>query len=55
MVASGHTYIRTYIHSDIHTDIHREDRNRGNPVETEIHRRARYWLENVTSLQNSAG
>ena len=31
-------------------DIPTEDRNRGNPVETEIPRRARYWLVNITSF-----
>ena len=39
---------RTYIHTDKHTYIHTEDRNRGNPVETEIPRRARYWLVDIT-------
>ena len=32
------------------TDIHTEDRKRGNPVETEIPRRARYWLVDITGL-----
>ena len=34
-------------------NIHTEDRNRGNPVETEIPRRARYCLVDITGLQNS--
>ena len=42
-------------HPDRRTDRHTEDRNRGNPVETEIPHRARYWSENITGLQNSAG
>ena len=33
------------------TDIHTEDRNRGNPVETEIPHWARYWLVNSTGLK----
>ena len=53
-VRGGHTYIHTdkhtYIHTDKHTYIHTEDRNRGNPVETEIPRRARYWLVDITGL-----
>ena len=32
------------------TNRHTEDRNRGNPVETEIPRRARYWLVDITGL-----
>ena len=36
--------------TDGQTELHTEDRDRGNPVKTEIPRRARYWLVDITGL-----
>ena len=45
-----HTDGRTDGQTDGRTNGHTDDQNRGNPVETEIPRRARYWLVDITGL-----